>query len=94
MLIIAYDFSNDKTRTSFSKYLKKFGEKIQYSVYVIKNSPRVLRNILLAIDHKYKKKFEKSDSILIFSVCKGCTNKIIKYGNALHYEQDVVELGS
>lgn len=94
MLIIAYDFSNDKTRASFSKYLKKFGEKIQYSVYVIKNSTRVLNNILSKIEHDYKKKFENSDSILIFSVCKGCENKIIKYGNALHYEKDVVELSS
>ncbi|HOR01768.1 MAG TPA: CRISPR-associated endonuclease Cas2 [Candidatus Woesebacteria bacterium] len=93
MLIVAYDFSNDKTRASFSKYLKKFGEKIQYSVYGIKNSPRVLNNILSVIEHKYKKKFKKSDSILLFSTCQGCSKKIIRYGNAVHYEEDVVELG-
>ena len=90
MLIIAYDFTNDKVRSNFSKFLKKYGGKIQYSVYEIRNSQRVLQNILAEIELKYKKSFSSSDSILIFQVCEGCKKKIVRYGYALNEESDVV----
>ena len=32
MLLISYDISNDKIRTKFSKFLSKFGFRLQYSV--------------------------------------------------------------
>ena len=59
MLYISYDFSNDKTRTKFAKFLNKFGIKKQYSVYMIKNSERLLENILIEIKKTYKNKFDK-----------------------------------
>ena len=90
MLIISYDFSNDKTRRQFSKFLEKFGHRIQYSVFEIKDSPRVLQNILISIELKYKKKFTGSDSILIFQLCKGCVSKIKRYGYAKHEESDLI----
>ncbi|MFZ2969596.1 MAG: CRISPR-associated endonuclease Cas2 [Minisyncoccia bacterium] len=90
MLIISYDFTENRIRSRFSKFLKKFGRKIQYSVYEIKNSERVLRNILDEIELKYKKQFEGSDSILIFQVCEGCRKKIVRYGYAKNEESDLV----
>ena len=33
MLIISYDISDDKLRAKFSKYLSKFGGRLQYSVF-------------------------------------------------------------
>lgn len=41
MIIVSYDISNDKRRTKFSKYLMKFGHRIQYSVFEIDNSDRI-----------------------------------------------------
>ena len=90
MLIIAYDFSDNEIRTKFSKFLKKFGRKIQYSVYEIKNSQRVLQNILDEIELKYKKEFKNTDSILIFQVCEGCKKKIVRYGYASNEEKEIV----
>lgn len=90
MLIVAYDFANDKTRTKFSKYLEKYGWRMQYSVFVVKNSPRVLRNILSEIDIRYKKRIKNTDSIVIFTVCAGCKGKILRYGSAKHELEDVV----
>jgi len=90
MLIVSYDFTNDKIRTKFSKFLKKYGWRMQYSVFVVQNSPRVLRNIQAEIDIRYKKLFQKTDSIVIFSVCIGCKGKIIRYGCAKHEIEDVV----
>jgi CRISPR-associated protein Cas2 len=43
MLIVSYDISNDKIRTRFAKFLSKFGYRLQYSIFEIKNSKRILR---------------------------------------------------
>lgn len=90
MLIVSYDFTDNRIRTRFSKFLKKFGRKIQYSVYEIKNSPRILRNILDEVELRYKKQFKGSDSILIFQICEGCKKKIIRYGYAKNEEKEIV----
>jgi CRISPR-associated protein Cas2 len=90
MLFISYDFDDDRKRARFAKFLKKFGRKIQYSVYEIKNSPRVLQNILSEIELKYKKDFSGSDSILIFYICESCQKKIKRYGYAANEEEEVV----
>jgi CRISPR-associated protein Cas2 len=90
MLIVAYDFTNNKIRAQFSKFLTKYGRKIQYSIYEVENSPRILQNILDEVECKYKKRFENSDSILIFSVCEGCKKKIARYGYAKNEEKEVV----
>lgn len=90
MIIVCYDFHDNKVRAKFSKFLKKFGRKIQYSVYEIKNSQRVLKNILDEVELKYKKLFKGSDSILIFKICDGCKKKIIRYGYAANEEKEIV----
>jgi len=90
MIIVSYDFQSNKKRNKFSKFLKKYGRKIQYSVYEIKNSPRVLKNILSEIELKYRKEFKGSDSILIFYICEGCEKKIKRYGYAENEEKDIV----
>ena len=90
MIIISYDIENDKKRNKFAKFLKKYGRKIQYSVYEIKHSQRVLQNILTEIELKYRKGFSGSDSVLVFTLCEGCEKKIKRYGYAENEEQDIV----
>jgi len=90
MLLVSYDFTNNKVRAKFSKFLKKFGRKIQYSVYEIRNSDRVLRNILNEIQLNYKKSFKKSDSIIIVPVCEGCKKKVARFGCAENDEKEVL----
>lgn len=63
---------------------------MQYSVFVIDNSARILRNIITEINANYKKQFEDTDSIVIFHVCKSCEGKIVRYGSARHELEDVV----
>jgi CRISPR-associated protein Cas2 len=90
MLFISYDFANDKIRTKFSKFLEQFGRRVQYSVFEIRNSQRVLTNILKEIELVYKKKFRNTDSILIFTLCEGCKKKAVRYGYAANEENDVL----
>lgn len=57
LIIISYDISDDKLRTNFSKYLSRFGHRIQYSVFEIDNSTRILNNILADIKIGMKESF-------------------------------------
>lgn len=90
MLLVSYDFVDNKKRSRFSKFLKRYGRKVQYSVYEIKNSERVLQNILSEVKLNYEKDFKGSDSILIFYLCEGCKKKIKRYGYAKNEEKEVI----
>lgn len=90
MLLISYDFSNDKTRAKFSKFINKYGRRIQYSVYEIRNSERVLQNILNEIELIYKKKFTGADSIVIIPISEADKKKVKRYGYAENEEKEVV----
>lgn len=87
MIIVSYDISDDKRRAKFSKYLMKFGHRIQYSVFEIDNSDRILNNIVSDIENKYKKLFEQEDSIYIFNMSASC--QVIRYGYAKNEESDL-----
>lgn len=90
MLILSYDITNNKLRTRFSKYIKQYGEKIQYSVYRIKNSHRVLKNIQKEVEYKYKKQFKPTDSVYVFYICNSCNPKTLKFGQCVYEDKDVV----
>lgn len=90
MYIIAYDFKNDRRRTKFSKFLEQFGRRIQYSIFEIRNSKRVLNNISTEIEGVYKPHFTNSDSIFIIHLCETCKNKTKRYGYFANEEREVV----
>ena len=90
MLIVAYDISSTRIRTRFSKFLKKYGRRVQYSVFELKHSPRVLKNVIVEIEDKYEPQFSGADSILIFQL--GQAAKIHRYGYAKNEEKDIIFL--
>lgn len=88
MLIISYDIQNDRLRTRFSKMLTKNGAiRLQYSVYEVNNTDRVLNNLRILIEDKFEKEFDGCDSVVIFDVN---SVKLKKYGNAIHRDTDIV----
>ncbi|MBQ3368579.1 CRISPR-associated endonuclease Cas2 [bacterium] len=90
MLVISYDISDDKLRCRFAKMLTRNGAiRLQYSVYEVNNSNRVMDNIVLKIEDEYSRKFGGGDSVIIFDVS---AVKLKKYGNAIHRDQDIVYL--
>jgi CRISPR-associated protein Cas2 len=90
MIIVSYDISSNKKRAKFSKFLEKYGERVQYSVFRIKNSVRILNIIQSEIEHTFMLKFDFTDSVYIFRTCESCSRKIIKYGSALHEDSNVI----
>ena len=92
MLLITYDITDDRLRGKFAKYLLQYGERIQFSVFRIKNSRRVLNNIMIEIEKKYQKKFKQTDSVYIFFSCETCANRTLKFGNAVYEDKEIVYL--
>lgn len=88
MMIISYDIKNDKLRNHFYKFIKKYGYRLQYSVYRIDNSNRYINLIKQKIEIEFEKEFSEDDSIVIFDIKE--EKKIIKYGNAIHEDQDLI----
>lgn len=89
-MIISYDIADDKLRNRFSKLLTKSGAiRLQFSVYEVNNTSRVMDNIIVKIEDVFAKQFSGADSVVIFDI--GCA-KIRKYGNAIHRDEDVVFL--
>jgi CRISPR-associated protein Cas2 len=88
MLIVSYDISNDKIRTRFAKFLSKFGYRLQYSIFEIKNSKRILSLIESEIQSDFERFFEETDSVLIFNMSKNCT--ITKYGYGKNDDESLI----
>ena len=87
MLVVSYDISDTKLRARFSKMLTKNGAvRLQYSVYEVNNTNRVLENLMMKID-QFAAKFDGEDSVIVFDV-SGV--KLKKYGNAIHRDVDII----
>ncbi len=87
MLLISYDITDNKLRSKLSKYLKKYGRRLQYSVYELDYSKRMIGIIKLEIENTFKKYFSMRDSILIFEI----ENKnILKYGYLENEEKEIL----
>jgi CRISPR-associated protein Cas2 len=91
MIYISYDISDDKLRTRFSKFIKKFGYRVQYSVFEITNSRRILNNIMIDIHDKFEEKFSQDDSVIIIETSETC--HITKFGFAKQEENDLIMIG-
>ena len=86
MIIVSYDISDDKLRTRFSKYLSRFGHRLQYSVFEIDNSPRIVDNIVSDLKNRYEKLFSQCDSVMIFKLSSSC--EVMRFGYAKNDEKD------
>ena len=87
MIIVSYDIKDDKIRTKFAKMLRSNGAiRLQFSVYEVNNTQRIIDNIKVNIVEKFSKLFTGADSVMIFDAPNA---KILKYGNAIHRDVDV-----
>lgn len=88
MIIVSYDIADNKLRTRFSKFLKKFGHRLQYSVFEIDNSHRFLDVISSEIDSNFGKLFGEEDSVMVFKLTASC--EITRYGYARNENEDIL----
>ncbi len=88
MIIASYDISDTKLRSKFAKFLLKYGFRLQYSVYQIRNSKRILSLVSSEIKNNFGKHFSQTDSVLIFELSETC--KIMRFGYAKNDEKDLI----
>ena len=88
MIILAYDIENDALRTRFNKFIKSYGRRLQFSVYEIKNSQRILEIVKMEIKEKFEKEFKQTDSVLIFHLSNSVD--ILRFGYAKNEEDDLL----
>lgn len=86
MIVVSYDISDDKLRTRFAKYLSRFGHRLQYSVFEIDNSEKIVDNIVSDLKNRYEKKFGQEDSVIIFKLSASC--EVLRFGYAKNDERD------
>jgi CRISPR-associated protein Cas2 len=70
---------------SFSTYFTGF--LLQYSVYEIDNSEKILSNIITDINNKFMKTFDQTDSVYIFHLSSSC--KMQNFGYARNEDADL-----
>lgn len=88
MILVSYDISDNKLRTRFANFLKKYGYRLQYSLFELSVSDRLLNIIEHEIKHKFEKCFSDEDSVIVFRLSNTC--KITRYGYARHDNAEVV----
>jgi len=88
MIILTYDIQEDQLRTEFSKFILSYGRRLQYSVYEIKNSKRILDIVQEEIKSRFEKRFGQGDSVLIFKITT--ENQILRFGYAKNEETDLI----
>ena len=79
---------NPISLSKFKKYIRQYGHMLQYSVYEIDNSERILNNIVADLNNKWIKQFDQSDSVYIFQLSNSC--KVKKYGYAKNEDNDLL----
>lgn len=88
MILVSYDISDNKLRGKFANFLSKFGYRLQYSVFKIDNSERLLNIVTNEIENRFSKKFSQSDSVYIFKLSASC--EVIKYGYAKNEDESII----
>jgi len=87
--VLSYDISSDKNRAMVFKIMKKYGLRVQYSVFEGELTKTQLKDMM-----RDAKKFidNKSDSLRIYSLCASCRDniKIIGQGEASRFPPAVV----
>lgn len=92
MYVISYDISENRIRNKVAKILEGYGKRIQYSVFECD----IDENLYVKL---YKQLLEqtidsKTDSIIIYKLCKKCANERITIGtikeNSVYKNNDVI----
>jgi CRISPR-associated protein Cas2 len=80
-LVVSYDIHDDKRRNRIHKVLKKFGERIQFSVFECD----LTKEQLLRMQHVLERiiKEDDQDSVHFYHLCDSCQRKIDRIGGII-----------
>ena len=80
LIVVAYDISDDKTRTRLHTTLRRFGERVQFSVFecilTAQLFEQMRREVALALEH------QELWRVRYYEVCEGCRRRTVTLGQA------------
>lgn len=80
LIVVAYDISDDKTRTRLHKTLRRFGERVQFSVFecilTADLFEQMRREVALALEH------QELWRVRYYEICEGCRRRTVTLGQA------------
>jgi CRISPR-associated protein Cas2 len=90
MLLISYDITNTKNRSTLSKYLLQHGRRLQKSVFEIDNHYTIEQEVIEYIKLNFRKKLKNNDSILILNLTDVVAKQIIRYGKPIQKQKNFI----
>lgn len=75
-VVLSYDISSDKNRAAIFKLMKKYGLRVQYSVFEGELTENDIKQIKKIADQF----IEETDSLRIYPICQGCKKNITIVG--------------
>jgi CRISPR-associated protein Cas2 len=87
MILVMYDIGNSRTRTRISKFLERYGRRLQYSIFEICQPDITIELIKKTIQIEYRPKIKNKDSILIVPIFPSLENQIIRIGAKVKKEK-------
>ena len=61
---------------------------IDYNMFEIDNSEKIVNNIINDLKNKYEKSFSQEDSVIIFKLSSSC--EVLRFGYAKNDEKDFI----
>lgn len=92
MILICYDIHNTRNRTKLSKYLERYGRRLQYSIFEIDQHYTVLDTIKSTTKQDFAIRLRNNDSILIVPMPASMEHKIIRHGAKIQKEKQYITI--
>jgi CRISPR-associated protein Cas2 len=80
LIVVAYDIPDDRTRTKLHKTLRRFGERVQYSVFECILTPELFQKLCAEVAET----LEHQDlwRVRYYEICEGCRGRTVTLGQA------------
>ena len=79
-IVVAYDISDDKMRARLHKTLRRFGERVQFSVFecILTNEmfEQMCSEVAAVLEH------QELGRVRYYEICEGCRRRTITLGKA------------
>ncbi len=76
-VMVSYDVVDDKTRMRLLKFLKNFGNRVQYSVFECELNEEQFEKMKQGVESIINK---KEDRVRYYVICKACMKRIVISG--------------
>lgn len=89
LALVNYDIVNDKRRTKLAKFLKDYGQRVQYSVFEVFEEEAELKIMFNKMQEFIN---PEEDSLRMYTLCQSCRRKIMSTGkqNEFSFEDEYI----